>query len=67
MSEKSKADKAEAEVQKAVDEETEKGFRGVEVDKTPNEAYTVAGQLAGAEVPEAASNPVAAHRAASNL
>lgn len=67
MTEKSKVDKAEVEVQKAVDEETEKGFRGVEVDSTPNESYTVAGQLAGAEVPEAAADPVAARKGASNL
>ena len=53
-----KADKAErgdggaAEVQKIADEEVEQGFRGVEVDKTPNENYTVAGVLAGKETPE---------------
>jgi len=39
-------------VQAAVDVETEQGFRGVEVDQTPNEAYTVAGQAAGAGTPE---------------
>ena len=41
-----------AEVHKIADEEAEQGFRGVEVDKTPNEAYTVAGVLAGKETPE---------------
>lgn len=41
-----------AEVQQAVDTETEQGFRGVEVDPVPNENYTVAGVLAGAPVPE---------------
>ena len=54
----SKADKAASgdggadEVQKIADEEAEQGFRGVEVDKTPNEHYTVAGVLAGKETPE---------------
>lgn len=39
-------------VQAAVDVETEQGFRGVEVDPTPNENYTLAGQVAGAPTPE---------------
>lgn len=43
----------------------ETGFRGVEVDKTPNHAYTVAGVLAGEPVPEAAADPAAARREAS--
>lgn len=34
------------ELQKQFDQETEQGFRGVEVDQTPNEAYTVAGVTA---------------------
>lgn len=41
-----------AQVQQKVDAETEQGFRGVEVDPTPNENYTLAGQNAGAPVPE---------------
>lgn len=32
--------------------ETEQGFRGVEVDPTPNEAYTVQGVTSGAPTPE---------------
>lgn len=53
-----KADKAEsgdggaAEVQKIADEEVEQGFRGVEVDETPNDHYTVEGVLAGKPTPE---------------
>ena len=43
---------AEQQVQQVVDKETERGFRGVEVDETPNENYTVAGQVAGKDVPE---------------
>jgi hypothetical protein len=39
-------------VQAAVDTETEQGFRGVEVDPTPNSAYTVQGVTAGAPTPE---------------
>lgn len=45
-------DKAAAQVQKAVDEETEQGFRGVEVDPTPNENYTVKGVTSGKPTPE---------------
>lgn len=33
-------------VEYAPDEPAEHGFRGVQVDQTPNEHYTVAGQLA---------------------
>jgi hypothetical protein len=43
---------AAAEVQAKVDKETEQGFRGIEVDPTPNENYTVAGVLAGKPTPE---------------
>lgn len=32
--------------------ETEQGFRGVEVDPTPNEHYTVGGVVAGKPTPE---------------
>ncbi len=39
-------------VQSAVDQETKQGFRGVEVDPTPNEAYTVAGVTSGQPTPE---------------
>jgi hypothetical protein len=40
------------EVQAKVDEETSQGFRGVEVDATPNDAYTVSGVTSGAPTPE---------------
>lgn len=53
---KAAAEKADAEVsgqvQDAVDHETEQGFRGIEVDPTPNENYTVAGVTSGAPTPE---------------
>lgn len=39
-------------VQGAVNEETDCGFLGVEVDPTPNENYTVAGVTKGAPTPE---------------
>ena len=46
-------DKAiESRVQDAVDEEVEQGFRGTEVDTTPNENYTLAGVTAGKPTPE---------------
>lgn len=48
-------------VQAAVDAETERGFRGVEVDQTPNEAYTVAGVTSGQPTPE--TDPEAAELA----
>lgn len=41
-----------AEVQHAMDKATEQGFIGVEVDQTPNDAYTVAGVTSGAPTPE---------------
>lgn len=41
-----------APAQKAVDKETEQGYRGIEVDPTPNENYTVGGVVAGKPTPE---------------
>lgn len=38
--------------QEIIDRETEQGFRGVEVDSTPNENYTLAGVTSGAPTPE---------------
>lgn len=46
------AEAANEQVQKTVDAEEEKGLRGVEVDPTPNENYTVDGVLAGKPTPE---------------
>lgn len=46
-------DKApEKEVQEVIDKEVEQGFRGVEVDETPNENYTVSGVTSGKPTPE---------------
>jgi hypothetical protein len=39
-------------VQDAVDEETDQGFRGTKVDPTPDAAYSVAGVTKGAATPE---------------
>lgn len=47
-----KTDGGAAEVQARTDEELEQGFRGVEVDTTPNENYTVQGVTAGKPTPE---------------
>lgn len=47
-----KKEDAPAQVQKTVDAELEQGFRGIEVDPTPNEHYTVAGVLDGKPTPE---------------
>lgn len=38
--------------QEMIDRETEQGFRGVEVDSTPNEAYTLQGVTSGMPTPE---------------
>ena len=39
----------------SIAKETAQGFRGVEVDPTPNENYTVAGVTSGAPTPETAA------------
>lgn len=39
-------------LQSTADKETAQGFRGIEVDPTPNEHYTVAGVTAGKPTPE---------------
>jgi hypothetical protein len=46
------ADTSAADVQKQVDEDEARGFRGIEVDPTPNENYTIAGVTSGAPTPE---------------
>lgn len=46
------ADPSTAEAQAKANEENAQGFRGVEVDPTPNENYTVAGVTSGAPTPE---------------
>jgi hypothetical protein len=43
----------DSDVQKAVDAENAKGYRGNVADETPNENYTFGGQLAGKPTPEA--------------
>lgn len=53
---KADAEKADAAVasgpQEVIDKETEQGFRGVEVDPTDNEAYTLKGVTSGMPTPE---------------
>lgn len=49
---KDETEKAADQVQEAVDKETEQGFRGVEVDPTPNENYTLQGVTSGKPTPE---------------
>lgn len=53
-SSKTKSDVKETQltVQQKVDAEIAQGFRGVEVDSTPNENYTVAGVTKGLPTPE---------------
>lgn len=53
------------EVQEKVDAEEEKGYRGVEVDNTPNSAYTVQGVTSGAPTPE--TDPDQARKATEHL
>lgn len=52
-------------VQAKMDEEQEQGFRGVKVDPTPNEHYTVAGVIAGKPTPETDPDAAAEARKAS--
>lgn len=47
-----KDDSGAAEVQANVDKETEQGFRGVRVDPTPLENYTLSGVTSGKPTPE---------------
>lgn len=47
-----KDDGGAAEVQAKVDEENEQGFRGVRVDPTPLENYTLDGVTSGKPTPE---------------
>jgi hypothetical protein len=47
-----KSDAGRAQAQKTFDDWNEQGARGVPVDPTPNENYTVAGVTAGAPTPE---------------
>lgn len=48
----SAAEGSNAQVQEAMDEEQEQGFRGQKVDPTPNENYTVEGVIAEKPTPE---------------
>jgi hypothetical protein len=57
-------EEATRQVDEAVQSETDRGFRGVEIDQTPNENYTVEGVTSDAWVPEKAEDPVAARRQA---
>ena len=64
----SKNDSGAAEVQAKVDAENEQGFRGVRVDPTPLENYTIAGVTSGAPTPETDEKAAAKARdAASGL
>lgn len=56
-----------SQAQEIVDEENAQGFRGVEVDPTPNENYTVAGVIEGAPTPETDTDAAKAAREASGL
>lgn len=58
------ADTSLAEVQKQADEDRARGFRGVEVDPTPNENYTIAGVTSGAPTPETDDDAAEAARKA---
>ena len=49
---KNKDDAGQAEVQATADKETEQGYVGVVPDETPNENYTLQGQIAGKTTPE---------------
>lgn len=65
---KADAEQADAAVasgpQRIIDRETEQGFRGVEVDPTPNENYTLQGVTSGAPTPETDDDAAEAARKA---
>lgn len=46
------ASQSSTDIQAKADQEAKQGFRGTEVDPTPNENYTVAGVTSGAPTPE---------------
>ena len=50
-----------------VETETKQGFRGTEVDPTPNENYTVAGVTSGAPTPETDADHAASVRLQTGL
>jgi hypothetical protein len=57
------AERDNREVEKKVEDETEQGFRGVQVDPTPRENYTVQGVVAGKPTPETDAGAAEAARA----
>lgn len=65
---KADAEKADQQVasgpQEIIDRETEQGFRGVEVDPTPNENYTLQGVTSGKPTPETDDDAAEAARRA---
>ena len=67
MAKKNANDLGSSQVQEAVDQENEQGFRGVEVDPTPNENYTVSGVVEGAPTPETDSETAKTAREAAGL
>jgi hypothetical protein len=56
-----------AQIQAMVDKENAQGFRGVEVDPTPNENYTVAGVTSGAPTPETSPEAAGTARNVTNI
>lgn len=64
-SEQANTEAAEAKVKAQFDKELEQGYRGVAVDPTPNENYTVAGVTAGKPTPETDEKAAAEARKAS--
>ena len=64
---KAKPSTGNAEVQAKIDKETAQGFRGTEVDPTPNANYTVAGVTSGAPTPETDPETANTARAFTNV
>lgn len=54
-------------IEDRVNQELSQGFRGIEVDPTPNENYTVAGVTSGAPTPETNADHAADVRRATGL
>lgn len=64
---KAKQSTGNAEVQAKLDKETSQGFRGTEVDPTPNENYSVKGVTSGAPTPETDPESANTARALTNV
>jgi hypothetical protein len=60
-------DAGQKQVQSAMDQEQEQGFRGIKVDPTPDSHYTVEGVTSGKPTPETDADAAAAAKKGAGL